>query len=249
MDMSSSVDPHPVTSIRGLPLQRERPYIVAIDGPAGSGKSSICFHVCERIGWTYVNTGALYRAVGWVATRDGVDLADEHAVAGVVEALNADLKWEPARRTLFYRGRDLTQDLLSEAAGTGASKVAKLPLVRDRLLPLQKQLALGAPRGALVDGRDIGTVVFPDADLKIFLTASLEERAKRRLAQLGESMETGRLQDVMRDIGGRDERDAAREVAPLKQAGDAVLVDTSALSLDDTVATIVRLIEAKGLLR
>ncbi len=243
--LSSAAEP----VARGLLLKRERPIIVAVDGPAGSGKSSICFHVCERVGWTYVNTGALYRVVGHVARREGVSIDDERAVAALVDRMAPDLRWDSAARALFYQGRDVTPDLASEAAGLAASKVAKQGLVRERLLPVQKLLTLAAPVGALVDGRDIGTVVFPDADLKIFLTASLEERSRRRLNQLGVDVEGNHavFGDIMRGIASRDERDAHRGVSPLKQAADAVVVDTSTLTLDQTVDAIIELLRARGL--
>lgn len=235
---------------RGCFLKRARPIIVAVDGPAGSGKSSICFHVCAKVGWTYVNTGAIYRAVGLIAAREGVAIDDECAVADLVDRMAPDLRWDSPTRTLWYRGRDITPELASEEAGLAASKVAKQALVRERLLPVQKQLTLAAPEGALVDGRDIGTVVFPDADLKIFLTASLEERSRRRLNQLGmkqDDADSGVFDDIMRGIASRDERDEHRGVSPLKQAADAVVVDTSTLSLEQTVDAIIELLTARGL--
>lgn len=233
---------------RGVFLKQDRPIIVAVDGPAGSGKSSICFHVCERVGWTYINTGALYRAVGVIASLEGIPIDDEQAVAALVDRMALDLRWDSNVRALFYQGRDLTPDLASEEAGLAASKVAKQALVRERLLPVQKNLTLAAPVGALVDGRDIGTVVFPNADLKIFLTASLEERSRRRLHQLG--MDTGEdvLSDIMRGIASRDERDAHRGVSPLKQAADAIVVDTSALTMKQTVDAIIELLRGRGLI-
>lgn len=229
---------------RGASLNLRRPIIVAVDGPAGSGKSSICFHVAARLGWTYVNTGALYRAVGLLAARNG--LTAPEAIADLIEEMAKDLSWDAATRSLSYRGRDLTPELASEEAGQGASRVAKIALVRDRLLPVQRQLTLAANKGALVDGRDIGTVVFPDADLKIFLTASIEARSLRRVHQLGLA-EDDALGKIKAGIAKRDEQDKNRDLAPLKLADDAVTVDTSDLTLDQTVDAIVALINAKGL--
>jgi cytidylate kinase len=230
--------------------QAQRPRIVAVDGPAGSGKSSICYRVCSAIGWTYVNTGALYRAVGLIAVRLGVPLVDEVAVARMVGDIEGRLRWSSEDRSLWFDDVNLTPELGSEEAGSAASKVAKQELVRHALLPVQKQLTLAAPIGALVDGRDIGTVVFPDADLKIFLTASLEERSRRRLAQLGrrpDDIETAELDDVMRGIARRDERDEGRSAAPLKCADDAIIVDSSRMDVGETVDTIVRHMRAHGL--
>lgn len=223
-----------------------RPKIVAVDGPAGSGKSSICHRVAERTGWTYVNTGALYRAVGLLTRDAGISLDDEAAIAAMVSDIASDLRWDPKTREMWCKDANLTPRLESEEAGYGASKVAKQPLVRAALLPVQRQMTLVAPVGALVDGRDIGTVVFPDADLKIFLTASLEERSRRRLNQLG-SGDPVLLTDVMKGLARRDERDGSRATAPLKQADDAVLLDTSDLDVEETVAAMIRLMRKHGL--
>jgi cytidylate kinase len=226
----------------------KRPKIVAVDGPAGSGKSSICHRVAEQLGWTYLNTGALYRAVGLRAHETGVPLDDEPKMAHLVEAMAPDLRWDAARRELWFGNRNLTPLLLAEEVGDAASKIAKLEGLRERLLPLQRQLSLSAPKGVLVDGRDIGTVVFPDADLKIFLTASLEQRSKRRMQQLGSSLDDKTLlAELMAEMAHRDERDANRDVAPLKQAADAVLLDTSDLSLEETVAAMLVMIQARHL--
>jgi cytidylate kinase len=236
---------------RGSALSQLKPKIVAVDGPAGSGKSSICYRVSERIGWTYVNTGAIYRAVGWLAAQARADLDNEAAVARVVEEIEADLRWHSHTRSLWYKDTDLTPILETEAAGSAASKVARQPLVRLRLLPVQKNLALAAPVGALVDGRDIGTVVFPDADLKIFLTASLEERSRRRLAQLGRhegEIDATELETIRAGIARRDEQDEGRSAAPLKIAADAVVVDSSSMSVEDTISSIVHLMRTRGLL-
>jgi cytidylate kinase len=229
-------------------MSDRRPRIVAVDGPAGSGKSSICHRVAERIGWTYVNTGAIYRAVGILALDSGLNLDDEGALASLVDEVAPDIRWEPSTKRLLHNRRDLTDRLLSEEAGYAASKIAKQPLVRERLLPLQRQITLAAPVGALVDGRDIGTVVFPDADVKVFLTASLEERSRRRLTQLGTTgaNDAELLEDVKRGLARRDERDKGRDVAPLKRADDAVELDTSSLSLDQTVDALIAILREKG---
>ena len=225
-----------------------RPKIVAVDGPAGSGKSSLCARVSERIGWTYINTGALYRGVGLLAINGGVSLDDVPGLVAMIENCGADLRWDADQRQLWYRETNLTPELNSEQAGYGASKVAKEEAVRACLLPVQRQLTLAAPVGALVDGRDIGTVVFPHAELKVFLTASLEERSRRRLHQLGGRDEGEALATIQQGIARRDERDSGRKTAPLKQADDAVVLDTSRLSIDESVEAVIELLRQRGLI-
>jgi cytidylate kinase len=234
-------------------VSKIKPYIVAIDGPAGSGKSSICAKVCARIGWTYINTGALYRAVGLLAKEAGINLDEDLAVANFLESIAIHFRWDGSTQQLWFKERDITPLLDGEEAGRAASKIAKQPLFRASLLPLQRNLTLSAPVGALVDGRDIGTVVFPDADLKIFLTASLEERSKRRLSQLAANTDNAAikplLDEIKKTIAGRDEQDAARNVAPLRQAHDAVVLDSSSMSLNQVVDTLVDLLQQRGLLK
>ncbi len=237
-----------IDEIRGRTLSTGRPKIVAVDGPAGSGKSSICHTVADHLGWTYINTGALYRAVGVLALSSGINLDDQHGLASMVDEVAADLRWDATDRQIWHLQQNLTAKLQTEEAGYAASKVAKQPLVRDRLLPLQRQLTLSAPKGALVDGRDIGTVVFPDADLKIFLTASLEERSRRRMAQLSPGAKVAEaLEDIKKGLARRDERDEGRGVAPLKQAVGAVVLDTSLLNFEQTVEALERMIRERGL--
>ncbi|MEN9835509.1 MAG: hypothetical protein RL011_1702 [Pseudomonadota bacterium] len=228
-------------------MSHHRPKIVAVDGPAGSGKSSICDAVSRRLGWTYINTGALYRAVGLLALSRGLDLNDSAGIAAMVDEIAPGLTWRGEDRTLWFEGRNLSLEMNSEQAGYAASKVAKQAAVRDCLLPVQRQLTLSAPQGALVDGRDIGTVVFPDADLKIFVTASLEERSRRRLQQLGSDADEQSIDDIRAGIAKRDERDQGRDTAPLKQADDAVVLDTSDLSMDDSIFALIRLLKGRGL--
>jgi len=230
-----------------------RPKIVAVDGPAGSGKSSICGRVAKAMGWTYINTGAIYRAVGVVAKRLGLPVNDEKQLCELIKSFEQDLQWEGASQRLFYRDQDITQALYSVESGNLASAIAKLSRVREALLPLQRHMALTADRGVLVDGRDIGTVVFPDADLKIFMTASLEERAKRRLGQIkgatGEiPSDEEALRQVMDDIASRDKQDSGRDSAPMKMADDAVVLDTSSCDLPQAVESMINLIRGRGLI-
>ena len=227
----------------------ERPKIVAVDGPAGSGKSSLCAQVSERLGWSYINTGALYRGVGLLAMAHNIDLEDVPALVAMIDGCGMHLRWDSDRRELWFKDRNLTPQLNSEQAGYAASKVAKQEQVRAGLLPVQRQLTLAAKVGALVDGRDIGTVVFPDADLKVFLTASLEERSRRRMQQLGgvEGGDGETLGSIQQGIARRDERDQGRKTAPLKQAEDAVLLDTSKLSFNESADALIQLLRQRGL--
>jgi cytidylate kinase len=228
----------------------EAPTIVAVDGPAGSGKSSICAQVAEQIGWTYLNTGALYRGVGVIALEQGINLDDEAAVAGMLDEVAPDLRWDSTTKSLLYKDENLSSKLLTREAGIAASKVAKQSLVRERLLPVQRDLILASPHGALVDGRDIGTVVFPNAELKIFLTASLDERAKRRLKQL-QGTDKNRndaetLNRIREEISSRDSQDERRGEAPLRKADDAIEVDTSSMTIVEVIEHIVLMIKERG---
>lgn len=236
---------------------RKRPIIVAVDGPAGSGKSTICSEVSAKIGWSYVNTGALYRGVGLLARDRGINLEDESAVGAMLEKLAADIHWDYNHHQLYCGGENLTPRLGTAEAGNAASFIAKQQKVRQLLLPVQRNLAINAPKGAMVDGRDIGTVVFPDANLKVFMTANLEERARRRLKQFdaktaahgnngNESRDS--LSAVMDDIARRDNQDSKRGEAPLRKADDAVEFDTSGYSQSEAVDALIALIRSHGLL-
>jgi len=229
---------------------QKKPIIVAVDGPAGSGKSTICAKVSQRIGWSYVNTGALYRAVGLLAKDRGIDLLDDAALCDLVTEIRPSLSWDDQHNRLNVMGSDITSRLGSAEAGNVASFVAKSLPVRTLLLPVQRELALKVSRGAIIDGRDIGTVVFPDANLKIFMTASLEERARRRLEQLTRdtSYDAEKLKTVMKDIENRDEQDTKRGVAPLRKADDAVVLDTSYLDVEGVINAIIQLLRDRKLL-
>lgn len=232
-----------------LKSEKGRCTIVAVDGPAGSGKSSVCAKVCEELNWTYVNTGFLYRAVAFICGRKGVDLVDSPELSVIMDDFTKNLEWDPAEGKVYLSGEDLSDYLYTDLAGKNASLVAKSPMVREKLLPLQRRLSLQSPYGAIVDGRDIGTVVFPDADLKIFLTASLDERAKRRLIQLHDGDESKisqeELESIKSSIQARDHQDAARGTSPLKQADDAILFDTSSMTVEKVISSLVALIDEK----
>lgn len=214
-------------------------FILAIDGPAGAGKSTVSRRVADALGFVLVDTGALYRTAGLIAVRRG--LTDPDELAAAVRAAEVRLEGSLVR----LDGEDVSTLIRTPEASRQASVVSALPAVRAALLGLQRQEARRQPRGAVVEGRDIGTVVFPDAEAKVFLTASLEARALRRRAEVEQSGHTQSLAEVMADIAQRDQRDSQRDVAPLRAAEDAVLVDTTGRTIEDVVASIVALVEAR----
>ncbi len=226
-----------------------RPFIVAIDGPAGAGKSTASRLVAARLGFAMVDTGAIYRAVALAASRRGVALDDDAALAGVLPEV--DLRFAPpvapgqAQRVLLG-DEDVSVLIRTPAMSLGASKVSARPVVRAGLLDLQRRLAIAPENaGAVLEGRDIGTVVFPDADVKFVLTASAEERARRRHAELRAKGDPQPFEDVLADQLRRDRDDSQRAVAPLRPADDAVVIDTTGTPLDDVVDRIVRDVEAR----
>jgi cytidylate kinase len=217
--------------------------VVAIDGPAGAGKSTASRGLAARLGFAHVDTGAMYRAVGVLADERGIAPDDDSALARLVDALRI----EAASDHLVVDGRDLGAAIRSAAAGELASRVSTRPVVRERLVALQRRL--GAAGDVVMEGRDIGTVVFPDAALKIYLTASPEERARRRAHDLALRGEAADAHALAADIARRDRRDAERAHSPLRPAGDAVLVDTSHMDLPAVVDRMVALARARGLVR
>lgn len=226
---------------------KKTPVIVAVDGPAGSGKSSVCARVCQLLGWHYINTGYLYRALGYMARQQGVSFRED-TLPPLIADFSEGVHWEASTQSLWYRDQDLTPFLNTVDAGRDASDIAKIALVRQELLPLQRKLALSASKGAMVDGRDIGTVVFPDADLKIYMTASLEERARRRWTQLKESNKlTGHddhdFEQIKSAIAARDEQDKGRGNAPLKMADEAIRFDTSQMEVGAAVEAMLSLLK------
>jgi CMP/dCMP kinase len=221
------------------------PMIIAVDGPAGSGKSSICNKVAEQFNWCYLNTGMMYRAVGWMAIKRGFELSDDSSIGALVDEFAKNYSWSD--QSLLINNANITAELGSPEVSRAASAIARLPSVRKKLLPVQRDVIAAAPRGIIVDGRDIGTVVCPDADLKVFMTASLLERARRRLKQLEDNNPgyKGELAQIMDDISGRDLQDQQRGQAPLRKADDAIEFDNSDLTIENAVKSLVELIKER----
>jgi len=215
--------------------------IVAIDGPAGAGKSTIAARVACRLGFQLIDTGALYRAVAYEAMRRGIDTDDSEAVAEVVEQLDFDFETTADANILYCDGRQMGGEIRTSEVSQLTSVVSSYPEVRDALLEVQRRL--GRRESSVLEGRDIGTVVFPDADVKVFLTATAEERARRRCEQLAGQDEPTDVEAILAEIRERDERDRNRDVAPLVRAEDAVEIDSTDLSPDQVVEAILEIID------
>jgi cytidylate kinase len=221
--------------------RRNKP-VVAIDGPAGAGKSTVTRKVAERLGYVIVDTGALYRVVALAAERAGVSFDDAERASALAEALVAENAVQLRRgsegaQQVLLRGQDVSLSIRAQNIGQGASKVSAHPGVRAALLELQR--VQGREGGVVLEGRDIGTVVFPDAEAKFYLTASVEVRAQRRRDELAARGTPPSLADVLAEVAERDRRDSTRPVAPLRKADDAQLVDSSALGVEQVVELIV----------
>ena len=216
---------------------------IAIDGPAGAGKSTIAKKVAAALGSVYVDTGAMYRAIAVHLLRGGVTRDDPEGVAEAVRDIAVTIRYEEGAQKVFLNGEDVTGMLRTEEVGNTASWSSAVPCVRAKLLDLQRDLA--ASQAVVMDGRDIGTVVLPDARLKIFLTASVEERARRRFKELAEKGQDPDMETIRKDIETRDYQDSHREIAPLRQAEDAILVDSSSLSIEEVTDVILRHFYAK----
>ncbi len=213
---------------------------IAIDGPAGAGKSSLSRKLAANLGYIYVDTGALYRATGLKFSRLGFDTSLEGDIASVLKTTVVDLKFVDGEQRVFLDNEDVSGLIRTPEASMMASAVSAKPEVRAFLLDMQRLLAKN--NNVVMDGRDIGTVVLPDADVKIFLTADVEERAKRRLLELEEKGEKVSFDEVLADMKQRDYNDSHRAIAPLKQADDAVLADTTKLDLDGSLELLERIV-------
>ena len=218
----------------------ERVYSVAIDGPSGAGKSTLAKECAKRFGFLYVDTGAIYRTVGLAARRSGIAPEEAEAVLPLLPTLEIDLRHSTDGQHMFLFDEDVNGLIRTPEISAYASKVSAIPEVRSFLMEMQRSLA--RKNSVIMDGRDIGTVVLPDADIKVFLTASAEERAARRQRELLDKGQSLSFEEVLRDMQERDERDSQRAAAPLKQAEDAVLLDTSALTLEESIERLCALI-------
>ena len=213
-------------------------YSIAIDGPAGAGKSTIAKTIAKKLEFIYVDTGAMYRAMALYFIRSPIDYTDEAAIDAACKDIRVSITYENGMQQVILNGENVTGQIRTEKVGNMASKTSAYPSVRAALLDLQRDLAKTAD--ILMDGRDIGTNVLPDADLKIYLTASVEVRAKRRYDELIEKGQEADLAVIEEDIKKRDHQDMTRDIAPLKQAEDAVLVDSSGMTIEEVVDTVIR---------
>ncbi len=216
---------------------------IAIDGPAGAGKSSLSKAVSAALGYIYVDTGALYRAVGLYMLRSGIDPKDADAVCASLGGVRVTLRFVDGQQRVFLADEDVSDAIRTPEASMAASDVSAFPPVRDFLFSLQRDIA--AANNCIMDGRDIGTVVLPDAQVKVFLTASAETRAERRCKELAEKGMPTPFEDVLADIVQRDYNDSHRAIAPLRQADDAVLLDTSDLDFDAALAALMEIIKER----
>lgn len=221
--------------------KKVRKISIAIDGPAGAGKSSVAKLVANRLNYLYIDTGAMYRAFTWALLQRHIDIDDTAAVRALVENITIRLEAGPTLCRVYVDGQEVTNEIRKPEISAHVSPVAALAVVREKLVQLQREMA--APGGVILDGRDIGTVVLPKADLKVYLTASVEARAKRRWLELKAKGDKESLEEIAANIECRDRMDSQRSVSPLRQAEDAILVDNSELTLPETAELISTMAE------
>lgn len=220
-------------------------YSIAIDGPAGAGKSTMAKRVAKELGYLYVDTGAIYRTVGYHMSLMGIGPKDKDGIRCCIDDVGIDIRYgEDGMQRMILNGVDVTDRIRTPEMSAMASGVAAQPCVRSFLLDMQRDFAKS--HNIVMDGRDIGTVVLPNADVKIYLTASAEVRARRRFDELTAKGETVRYADVLEDMKQRDWQDMHREIAPLKQAEDAVVLDTSDLNIEESIAAMIEIIRNGG---
>jgi len=217
--------------------------IVAIDGPVGAGKSTVARGVAQRLRFRYVDTGAMYRSVAWAVLQRGVSLSDERAVTALARSVRIDFVTDPLGQRVLVDGVDVTEAIRTPQVSDGASIVSVYPGVREAMVTIQRRL--GVDGGVVMEGRDIGTVVFPDAEIKVFLDASLDERARRRFEELKARGAGVDLESVRKAEEERDRRDRTRNHSPLRAAPDAVVIDSTGVPADEVVARIVQLVQRR----
>lgn len=216
---------------------------IAIDGPAGAGKSTVARMVAQQLGLAYLDTGAMYRAVTLAALRNNVDMQDAAALAQLTGKIHLDIQnhGTEGQNVIYLDGEDVSSDIRSPEISRYVSYVARCPQVRNRMVDQQRKI--GSRGGVVMDGRDIGTHVMPDADYKFYLTASLEERARRRAGELSDGGEQVELTQMAREIAARDKIDSERECSPLRPADDSISIDTTDMTIEQVIATIVEKVE------
>lgn len=248
MDQKIDSDDYWRKSMTISSISAKSAFVVAVDGPAASGKSSLCRRACALEGWVHVSTGILYRGLGALCQQNKLPIADSPAMQNQIDDFIANIDWQFRYGRLLYRGRDISGDLNSVPVSKAASQVAELKLVREAFKPLQRDLIKGENGVFLIDGRDIGTVIFPDAGLKIFLTANLDVRTARRLTQLRE-LQLDAQQDaaaIRKNLEDRDYYDINRTYAPLKKADDSVEIDTSELDFDQSIQLLIATVKSSA---
>ncbi len=221
----------------------KKTYKIAVDGPSGAGKSTISRIVAGKLGFIYVDTGALYRAAALYVLKTGIHTADEASIVACLDSLKVTLAFSGGVQHVFLNGEDVSQKIRTPEVSMAASAVSAVPEVRKFLFNLQRTLA--DENNCIMDGRDIGTVVLPDAQIKIFLTASAEDRAKRRYDELVAKGVDVKYEDVLKDVNARDYNDSHREIAPLKPSEDSIMVDTTGNTLEQSVEMIISVIKEK----
>lgn len=210
---------------------------IAIDGPSGSGKSTIAKRIAKELKITYLDTGAMYRGMGYFALKNNIDPADEKAVLGILDDINMEIKYINGEQKVFVNDEDVTPFIRKNNISMAASTISKIPLVRLKLVEMQRKIA--SSTDCVLDGRDIGSYVLPNAPYKFFLTASAEERAKRRCLELAEKGQNIPYDEVLADIIKRDEQDTTRAFAPLVIAKDAIVIDTTYLKIEETLEKVM----------
>lgn len=217
---------------------------IAIDGPSGAGKSTMAKTIARKLGVLYLDTGAMYRAVALKAIKSGIDTKDSQALSDMVKDIDLLIVHENGVQKVLLDGKDVTEEIRTPAVTVGSSDVAVIPAVREKMVELQREIAKN--NSVIMDGRDIGTHVLPNADVKIFLTASLEDRAKRRYEELKEKGTLKQtFEEVKSEMEYRDKNDSSRAHSPLKKADDAILLDTTGFSVEESVKTILEIIESR----